>query len=172
LCMAANSSRCNAEKIKPLSFCPPPHTFLHPRGGSPNSGGASAKRQPTRAARTREVNTSPNGGAPCAPGSGGMVNTPSAEQATARGRATDNTLHQRRAQRWGAGCEALPTRSLRQPLLLYDTTLRPTASRATWTDARSTTKPRQQACARRAPQPAAVPTFSAAAPPRDGRGRA
>ena len=42
--------------------------------------------------------TSPNGSASSAPGSGGMDHTPSAEQATARCRATDKTLHQRRAQ--------------------------------------------------------------------------
>ena len=41
-----------------------------------------------------------------APGSGGRVQTPSAELATARCRATDNTLHQRRAQPWAAAAEA------------------------------------------------------------------
>ena len=43
-----------------------------------------------------------HGSASGAPGSGGMVETPSAELATARCRATDSTLHQRRAQPWAA----------------------------------------------------------------------
>ena len=117
--MTAPSRRaqCMFPRLRPANSCQgadgcgsgfffPPKLFEQlPRSQcklrSKGAYGLLAKRQPARGAIARS-NTSPNGSASGAPGSGGMVQTPSAELATARCRATDSTLHQRRAQPWVA----------------------------------------------------------------------
>ena len=83
--------------------------------------------------------TSPNGSASSAPGSSGMDDTPSAEQATARCRATDKTLHQRRAQpcaadaRSGGGARWTRSRSRRRRNCWHSSFQRPPTSAASTT---------------------------------------